>query len=85
VALHEELVRCFDAGLPADDAATQAAVDRHYKWVCVSWTPNAEAYRGLGQLYVDDPRFTAFYDKYRKGLAPYLLEGIKVYAAENLQ
>ena len=85
VALHEELVRCFDAGLPANDAAVQAAVDRHYKWVCVSWVPNAEAYRGLGQLYVDDPRFTAFYDKYRQGLAPYLLEGIKVYAAKNLQ
>lgn len=84
VAVNEELARCLDAGLPPEDAAVQAAVDRHYKWVCVSWTPDAESYVGLGQLYVDDPRFTAFYDKYREGLAHYLLAGIRVYAAERL-
>ncbi len=83
-ALNEELARCFDAGLAPDDPAVQAAVDRHYKWVCVSWTPNAESYVGLGQMYVDDPRFTAFYDNYRAGLASFLLAGIKVYAERQL-
>lgn len=84
-AVNEELARCFDAGLAADDPAVQSAVDRHYKWVCASWTPNAESYVGLGRLYVDDQRFTAFYDKIRVGLAPYLLAGIKVYAERQLE
>ena len=83
-ALNQDLARCFDAALPADHPDVQAAVGRHYKWICASWTPNAESYVGLGQMYVDDPRFTANYDKVRVGLAPYLLEGIKVYAAEKL-
>jgi len=82
--INEELARCFDAGLKADAPDVQAAVDRHYKWVCASWTPDAESYVGLGRMYVEDPRFTAFYDKSRAGLAPYLFEGIKAYAASRL-
>lgn len=82
--INEELARCFDAGLKADAPEVQAAVDRHYKWVCASWTPDAESYVGLGRMYVDDPRFTAFYDRNRAGLAPYLFEGIKAYAAARL-
>jgi len=70
--------------LPASDATTQAAVERHYKWICLSWTPSAESYVGLGRMYVDDPRFKANYDKVRPGLAEYLLEGITAYAAEKL-
>ncbi|KIS26910.1 MerR family transcriptional regulator [Arthrobacter sp. SPG23] len=82
--INEELARCFDAGLTADAPEVQAAVDRHYRWVCTSWTPDAQSYVGLGRMYVDDPRFTAFYDKNRAGLAPYLFEGIKAYAAARL-
>ena len=83
-AINQELAHCLDAGLPADDARVQAAVERHYRWICVSWTPDADSYVGLGRMYVEDPRFTAFYDKSRSGLAPYLLEVIKVYAASRL-
>ncbi|MBP1232046.1 DNA-binding transcriptional MerR regulator [Arthrobacter sp. PvP102] len=82
--INEELARCFDAGLQAAAPEVQAVVDRHYKWVCASWTPDAEGYVGLGRMYVEDPRFTAFYDKSRAGLAPYLFEGIKAYAAARL-
>jgi hypothetical protein len=35
-------------------------------------------------MYVDDPRFTAFYDKSRAGLARFLFEGIQAYAATRL-
>lgn len=83
-AINEELARCLDAGLPASDAQVQAAVERHYRWVCLSWTPDADSYVGLGRMYIEDPRFTAFYDNSRAGLASYLLEGITVYAAARL-
>ncbi len=82
-AINAELARCHDAGLAADDDEVQATVDRHYKWVSFHWTPDAERYVGLGQMYVDDPRFAANYEK--AGVpVQYMLEAIKVYAARNL-
>lgn len=76
---------CMELGLPADDAAVQDVVAAHYRWVSTHWAPDAQLCPGLGQMYVDDARFTRFYDKVKPGLAAYLLEGIKVYAARNLQ
>ena len=32
---------------------------RHFAQIALFWTPDAQSYVGLGQLYVDDPRFTA--------------------------
>jgi hypothetical protein len=33
----------------------------------------------MGQMYVDDPRFTAYYDKIAPGLAAFLQEALKIY------
>jgi MerR family transcriptional regulator, multidrug-efflux activator len=41
-----------------------------------------EIFRGLGNLYVDDERFTANIDKYGKGLAEFLRQAIHVYCDE---
>lgn len=74
-------------GASASDPRVQAVVERHYRWISVSWTPDAEAYVGLGQMYVEDPRFTANYDGKngeRTGLAEYLLDAMRVYAATRL-
>lgn len=72
------------AGAPADDPAVQEEVHRHYLWISTFWTPNAEAYRGLGRMYVDDARFTATYDKIAVGLAAYYRDAMLVYADERL-
>ncbi|HEY3438763.1 MAG TPA: TipAS antibiotic-recognition domain-containing protein, partial [Actinotalea sp.] len=68
---------------PADERV-QALVARHYAQVAVFWTPDAESYRGLGRMYVDDERFTATYDAVAPGLAVYLRDAIAVYAATRL-
>lgn len=82
-AINVELAACQQAGLAADDERVQAAVARHYQWITLSWTPNAESYLGLGQLYIDDDRFRKNFDKV--GATPeYLLEAMKVYAIRNL-
>jgi hypothetical protein len=39
-------------------------------------------YRGLGQMYVDAPRFTATYDKVRPGLAVFIRDAM-AYCAEH--
>ncbi|WP_394939026.1 MerR family transcriptional regulator [Psychromicrobium sp. YIM B11713] len=82
-AINQELAACQELGLTADDARVQAAVERHYRWIALGWTPDAASYPGLAQLYVDDERFRKFYEK--AGVSPeYLLEAIRIYAAEKL-
>ncbi|MER8042136.1 MerR family transcriptional regulator [Streptomyces sp. NPDC094032] len=72
------------AGTPADDPAVQAEVDVHYRSVARFWTPNAEAYKGLATMYVDDPRFRANFERIAAGLAEYQRDAMAVYAAARL-
>ena len=72
------------AGTPVDDPAVQAEVNSHYQGVCRFWTPNAPAYCGLGQMYVDDERFRANYEKVAEGLAEYQRDAMAVYADARL-
>ncbi|GAA1233386.1 MerR family transcriptional regulator [Kitasatospora nipponensis] len=72
------------AGTPVADPAVQAEMEVHYQGVCRFWTPNAAAYRGLGQTYVDDPQFRANYDRIADGLAEYQRDAMAAYAAARL-
>jgi hypothetical protein len=42
-----------------------------------------EMYSNLGNMYVMDERFTAFYDKFAPGLAAYYNEAIQHYCITN--
>jgi len=72
------------AGIIVDDPAVQDTVARHHVWASRFWTPGRDAYVGLGQMYVDDERFTATYDAVSPGLAGYLRDAIAVYAEQRL-
>jgi DNA-binding transcriptional MerR regulator len=72
------------AETPVDDESVQEAVHEHYVAICVFWTPNAQAYTCLGEMYVDDARFTATYDKIAVGLAAYYRDAIAHYARTRL-
>jgi DNA-binding transcriptional MerR regulator len=72
------------AGTPVDDEAVQQAVHEHYTGLCRWWTPDARAYACVGQMYVDDERFTATYDKIAVGLAVYYRDAIAHYARTRL-
>lgn len=78
------LVALMDAGVPVADERVQAIVERHYQGMTTFWTPNREAYIGLGQMYVDDERFARNYESVRPGLAAYLRDAMKVYAEARL-
>ena len=67
------------------DPEVQALIARHYAWVCHFWTPNAESYAGLGDLYTENPDFRAFYDKYRPGLADFMKPAMSYYAEHTLK
>lgn len=86
-AITDDLFALMQAGLPVEHVRVQAVVARHYRWMSLFWTPNAKAYACLGQMYVDDPRFTAHYDGEdgaRTGLAVYIRDAMAVYARELL-
>jgi DNA-binding transcriptional MerR regulator len=70
--------------VPVTDERVQSLVARHHAQIAVFWAPNAESYRGLGQMYVDDERFTATYDAFRPGLAVYLRDAIDEFASTRL-
>lgn len=54
----------------------------HKNWVSQHWgSYNAEAYRGLGQMYLDSPEFTAYYDDKAGTGATVLLNTIIQYYA----
>ena len=72
------------AGTPVEDERVQQEVDGLFRSVSRMWTPNAEAFAGLGRMYVEDPRFTATYDRVSPGLAEYFRDAMAVYAKERL-
>lgn len=50
----------------------------HKEWLSFSWPQySAEAHAGLAQMYVDDERFTAYYDKTVTGCAEFLRDAVK--------
>ena len=84
-AIERALGEAIDAGLAPDAPEVQQLVDRHYKWVCLSWRPDAKAYAGLGQLYYDHPDFRARYENVRAGMAEFLKTAMDVYARDRLR
>jgi MerR family transcriptional regulator, thiopeptide resistance regulator len=74
-----EGIAAFRAGgVPVDDPRVQELVAFHHRVVSLFWTPDAQAYRGLGQMYVDDDRFAANYGG--TDGAAYLRDAMAVYA-----
>ena len=82
--LNRELAACLLAGLDPADPRVQELVARHYRWVSASWTPDKDGYLGLGAMYVQDPRFTAFYDSETPGVAAFLAKAMETWAGANL-
>jgi len=69
-------------GDPASKLAQQAA-DLHKQWLTYYWSNySKEAHAGLAQMYVDDERFTAYYDKIQPGAAVFLRDAILIYTKE---
>jgi DNA-binding transcriptional MerR regulator len=82
--VHEGLARLLADGVPVDDPRVQEIVQLHYEVICLFWTPNAEAYRGLGQMYVDDERFRQNIGGGNDALVEYLRDAMAVYADTRL-
>lgn len=83
-AMNQALTSALAAGLPTDASEVQDLIQQHYDWVCRFWTPDRDAYTGLGQLYLDHPDFQAVYAAYHPELAGYLAKAMAQYAEARL-
>lgn len=73
------LAEAFNTGDPSSDIAQKAA-DLHRQWLTYYWEQySKEAHAGLAEMYVNDERFKAYYDKEQPGTAEFLREAILIY------
>lgn len=75
----ETLQAAFKTGDPAGELAQKAA-DLHRKWLSYYWPSyTKEAHAGVAQMYVDDARFSAYYDAQQPGTAVFLRDAVLIY------
>lgn len=63
-------------GLPIGSKEVQDLIAESYKGIQFFYDCSIEMFRNLGQMYVNDPRFTKYYDKHRPGLAVFVRDAI---------
>lgn len=81
---HADLARLKAAGASVSDPAVQEVVAFHHRVVSMAWTPNREAYKGLGDMYLADERFRHNIGGGDDDLVKFLADAMHVYADANL-
>ncbi len=65
---------------PADAPEALDLARRQHEFLNKFWDCDLEAFRGMGNQYVDDERFAAYYDRFAPGLAAFFKKVIHTYA-----
>ncbi|GAA1490420.1 MerR family transcriptional regulator [Brachybacterium sacelli] len=74
--------------LPVGGEEVQALTGRLHTWVGAGWggtAPGADAFVGLGDMYVADPRFGATFFADGRAFATYVRDAMTVYALDHLE
>lgn len=77
----QELAYTMDKGF--DSPEFQALIAKHYEGIGTFYDCSLDMYRMLGEMYVSDPRFKAYYDKFRPGLAEFIKKAINYYCDQK--
>jgi DNA-binding transcriptional MerR regulator len=84
-SLAEEVNETLKAALQTKDPKSelaQKACALHKQWLMCTWNSySPQAHKGLAQMYMDDPRFTAYYEKIGPGCAEFLRDAIDVFCS----
>ncbi len=76
----KELTDLYQSGISHDDPQVQACVENARLFINDNFYPCTPEFMGnLGEMYISDPRFTAFYEKFAPGLAEYYNDAIQYY------
>lgn len=80
--IYRRIISRMDQG-PEDPEVQQAVAEWRQFITDHYYDCTLDIFRGLGDLYVDDPRFTKNIDKYQKGLAAFFKEAIHYYCDQQ--
>lgn len=61
----------------------QKLIAEHHKGINVFYDCDYQMYRCLGKMYIEDPRFTAYYEKFATGLADFMCSAIAYYCDQH--
>lgn len=78
------LVELIEAGVEPSDSQAQEVIADHFRWVSQFWSPSAEAYVGLGDLYNDSPDFLERFNGIHPMLASFQRDAMAHYALNVL-
>jgi DNA-binding transcriptional MerR regulator len=73
----KQLAEAMDKDIKSPEV--QALIEKHYQGIKYFYDCPLEMYRNLGNMYIADFRFTAYYDKFKPGLAAWLQRAISYY------
>ena len=77
--VNEAIGLAFETGNPESEVA-QKACEYHKQWLLKYWSEySKEAHMALVQMYVDDERFTEYYDKIAPGCTMFLRDAMRIY------
>jgi DNA-binding transcriptional MerR regulator len=80
-ALTQKIADAMGKGITHDEV--QALIQQHHQSIERFYDCPLDMYKNLGQMYVDDPRFSAFYDKFRPGLAVFMRDAIAYFVEKQ--
>ena len=66
-----------------ESETAQAAIKEWFNFLNNMGNYSLDAFKGLGQMYVDDERFTKNIDQFGEGLAKFMCEAMAVFADKN--
>ncbi|MBO1004644.1 MerR family transcriptional regulator [Pseudogracilibacillus auburnensis] len=68
---------------PAESVEAQQAIEEWWVYLNKIGNYTLEAFKGLGEMYISDERFTKNIDAYGEGLAQFMCDAMRVFAENN--
>ena len=76
-AIYADLFKAMPGG--AASSGVQECIRRWHRHMQYFWSPNDEQLLGLAELYNQDPRFKANFDRMDSAMAAFMREAVKIY------
>lgn len=79
------LAEAVALGDPAGELA-QSVCEMHKQWLCIYWPEgmySREAHKGLADMYVEDERFRANYERIAPGCTEFLQKAIHIFCEDE--
>ena len=75
--IYQDMVGAMDEGIESE--TVQATVSRWHQHLRNFYEPTPQMLQGLGQMYIDDPAFRAFYEKLHPDMPEFIRDAIVYY------